>query len=429
MFNKITTRLHHNILREPQDSFNFSTFPCRTPTISFLLSHFSIYISRVFLSLSHSHISLTTLQSTLLLINSVQEQPKLKTVLTKMKKDQDGLTRVSLNSGSHSVTHIQLSNQLSWANDYALKIRKPYTITKQREKWTDEEHKKFLEALKLYGRAWRRIEEHVGTKTAIQIRSHAQKFFSKVLRDKSESITNTKESIKIPPPRPKRKPMHPYPRKRAETAGSKEISVAKKEVNCNSLRTSDFDQENQSPKSVLPTPGCESLGSSDSDTPNGSLSPRSSISCVCASVSTPAEFKTQSEEEAGLDADSPPDEKPLMKPEILPDESVSAKESIAEESSLRSLKLFGTTLFVKDTRRPSSPTIEACEPIIPLDKHVSKGEQESDCLGNSSLCETSAISQLRVRVRRETCGKGFVPYKRCMSKKENQSSSATADER
>lgn len=36
--------------------------------------------------------------------------------------------------------------------------RKAYTVTKQREKWTAEEHARFLDALKLYGRQWRRIE-------------------------------------------------------------------------------------------------------------------------------------------------------------------------------------------------------------------------------------------------------------------------------
>ncbi|KAK6123620.1 hypothetical protein DH2020_042638 [Rehmannia glutinosa] len=44
-------------------------------------------------------------------------------------------------------------------NGYAPKVRKPYTITKQRERWTEEEHQRFVEALKLYGRAWRQIEE------------------------------------------------------------------------------------------------------------------------------------------------------------------------------------------------------------------------------------------------------------------------------
>ena len=61
-----------------------------------------------------------------------------------------------------------------------MQSRKPYVITKQREKWTDQEHGRFLDALRMYGRAWRRIEEHIGTKTAVQIRSHAQKFFSKL---------------------------------------------------------------------------------------------------------------------------------------------------------------------------------------------------------------------------------------------------------
>ncbi|KAI3788717.1 hypothetical protein L2E82_01490 [Cichorium intybus] len=32
------------------------------------------------------------------------------------------------------------------------------TLIKQRGRWTEEEHKKFLEALKLYGCGWRRIE-------------------------------------------------------------------------------------------------------------------------------------------------------------------------------------------------------------------------------------------------------------------------------
>ena len=35
-------------------------------------------------------------------------------------------------------------------------------ISKQRERWSDHEHTRFLEALKLYGRAWRRIEGACG---------------------------------------------------------------------------------------------------------------------------------------------------------------------------------------------------------------------------------------------------------------------------
>ncbi|KAG0625402.1 hypothetical protein M758_2G052100 [Ceratodon purpureus] len=95
------------------------------------------------------------------------------------------------------------------------KERKPYTVSKQRERWTEEDHQKFVEALKLYGRAWRPVKEHIGTKTAVQIRSHAQKFFSKIERSATAgrgAETGVAQVIDIPPPRRKRKPIHPYPR-------------------------------------------------------------------------------------------------------------------------------------------------------------------------------------------------------------------------
>ncbi|XP_074567310.1 protein CCA1 [Curcuma longa] len=105
-----------------------------------------------------------------------------------------------------------------------VKVRKPYTITKQRERWSEEEHNRFLEALKLYGRAWQRVEEHIGTKTAVQIRSHAQKFFTKLEKEALEKGVSPGQAhdIDIPPPRPKRKPSSPYPRK--SIAGSFSLS-------------------------------------------------------------------------------------------------------------------------------------------------------------------------------------------------------------
>jgi len=85
------------------------------------------------------------------------------------------------------------------------KERKPYTITKQRENWTDEEHQKFLEALKIFERDWKKIEGFIGTKSVIQIRSHAQKYFLKVQKNQTGEH--------VPPPRPKRKSSQPYPQK------------------------------------------------------------------------------------------------------------------------------------------------------------------------------------------------------------------------
>ena len=47
-------------------------------------------------------------------------------------------------------------------------------------RWSKDEHYRFLEALKLYGKEWRRVQQHVETRTSTQARSHAQKFFVKL---------------------------------------------------------------------------------------------------------------------------------------------------------------------------------------------------------------------------------------------------------
>lgn len=44
------------------------------------------------------------------------------------------------------------------------------------------EHVRFLEALKSFGKNWKKVEEHVASRTSTQARSHAQKFFANILK-------------------------------------------------------------------------------------------------------------------------------------------------------------------------------------------------------------------------------------------------------
>lgn len=143
------------------------------------------------------------------------------------------------------------------------------------------------------------------------------RLYLQINRDTNGNDTTLVESIEIPPPRPKRKPIHPYPRKLVEIPKN-EVSNLEQPLRSNSLGSLDFGQENNSPKSVLSAVASETLGFSDSDSPTRSLSPVSSLSAVHTSSFPLLETKSSSSEEDmslqidELNADSAHDEQPIM---------------------------------------------------------------------------------------------------------------------
>jgi SHAQKYF class myb-like DNA-binding protein len=52
-------------------------------------------------------------------------------------------------------------------------------------RWTSDEHDTFLEGLKKYGKEWKRIAGAVKTRTVVQTRTHAQKYFQKLIKGTS----------------------------------------------------------------------------------------------------------------------------------------------------------------------------------------------------------------------------------------------------
>jgi SHAQKYF class myb-like DNA-binding protein len=54
-------------------------------------------------------------------------------------------------------------------------------------RWTSEEHQLFLNGLDSYGKEWKKIAELIKTRTVVQIRTHAQKYFQKVAKAREQA--------------------------------------------------------------------------------------------------------------------------------------------------------------------------------------------------------------------------------------------------
>jgi SHAQKYF class myb-like DNA-binding protein len=70
---------------------------------------------------------------------------------------------------------------------------RPDALTKGR--WTDAEHHKFLQAIRLFGKDWRKVQEFIGSRTGAQIRSHAQKYF--ITMQKQEGTVEVDKNNRI----------------------------------------------------------------------------------------------------------------------------------------------------------------------------------------------------------------------------------------
>ncbi|XP_040376919.1 protein CCA1-like [Oryza brachyantha] len=255
-------------------------------------------------------------------------------------------------------SHLNYGDMDLSGEEHVPKARKPYTITKQREKWTDEEHRRFLEALQLHGRAWRRIQEHIGTKTAVQIRSHAQKFFSKVVRESSGGSSGpgggaaaaAAAAIQIPPPRPKRKPAHPYPRK-VDGAAKKHALALRQLEKPPSRMQSLSEHEDGSPTSVLTAAhiGTEGLGGGPSNNSSGSGSPAPSAAGSDAHVGGGGSRASSVDREDGCLSPSIPTAELAMQ---APNTKMSIATDAKKASSVASVfRLFGKSVAVKDSEK------------------------------------------------------------------------------
>ena len=52
-------------------------------------------------------------------------------------------------------------------------------------RWTCEEHVLFLKGLEMHGKGWKKIAKLIKTRTVVQIRTHAQKYFQKLAKAKN----------------------------------------------------------------------------------------------------------------------------------------------------------------------------------------------------------------------------------------------------
>ncbi|XP_038875830.1 protein REVEILLE 1-like isoform X2 [Benincasa hispida] len=176
--------------------------------------------------------------------------------------------------------------------------------------------------------------------------------FMNVTRNSNGCSTTSVGCIEIPPPRPKRKPAHPYPRK--EVPHSHKASPISEQTRSLSPQLSD--KEWQSPTSVVvAASGSDTLMFTDSRIHHDSGSPDLSIPSTEPNSSSLDESPTAA---PGTENSTPHETIPTNL-ELFTKVDVIEKDDSTKEVSMQSLKLFGRTVLITDPHK-QTPVVENC---------------------------------------------------------------------
>mmetsp|Transcript_21290 Transcript_21290/g.58958 ORF Transcript_21290/g.58958 Transcript_21290/m.58958 type:complete len:327 (+) Transcript_21290:197-1177(+) len=140
--------------------------------------------------------------------------------------------------GKQIPKHVKESRRMESTTVPITPVVEEKTMEEKIGRWSEEEHNIFLEGLATHGKQWKTISTMIGTRTVVQVRTHAQKYFQKLERKNkaankavgSVSISHSKQSKRksLPtslPSRKKSKSVSPVKQTVPRTASLSLVSI------------------------------------------------------------------------------------------------------------------------------------------------------------------------------------------------------------